>query len=85
MTSQHRPDLTQYIFWVANLSDDELAHLMRLSLTPYFVWGRDDQTVVQCAITALNSDPYNVRSRNTDLMFDAVRLEVLRRWQELQS
>lgn len=85
MTSQHRPDLVQYIFWVANLSDDELAHLMRLSLTPYFVWSQDDQNAVRYAVAALNAHPYNVRSHNTDPVFDAVRLEVLRRWQELRS
>lgn len=85
MNLPNRPDLAQYVFWAINLSDDELEHLMRLSMVPYFVWDRDDQHAVNCAITILNSEQYNVRSRNTDLVFDAVRLEVLRRWQELRS
>lgn len=85
MNLPNRPDLAQYIFWVANLSDDELAHLMRLSLLPYFSWTQDDQNAVRYAVAALNAHPYNVRSHNTDLMFDAVRVEVLRRWQELRS
>lgn len=85
MTFQHRPDLAQYVFWVTNLPDDELGHLMQLSLTPYWLWGQADHTAFNGSAATLKAPPFEIKAMTADLMFDAVRLEVLRRWRGLRS